>query len=173
MKKILLILITSFLSACASVRPLPSTVPAVNLKKYMGTWYEIASFPNLFQRGCQCTTAHYTLTDGRVNILNQCYKGASFQKSSASGIAWPTPGSNNSKLTVQFFWPFKGDYWILYLSPHYQQVIVGSPNRQYLWFLSRNKTMTKKRFIQLEKIAQHKGYDTRQLRITQQHCQIK
>ena len=92
------------LTSCAAHHPPLSTVPSVNLKRYMGTWYEIASFPTTFQRGCQCTTAHYALQNKEVQITNTCYKGSNYTKSSANGIAWAVPNSGNSKLKVQFFW---------------------------------------------------------------------
>lgn len=136
----------------------------------MGTWYEIASFPNWFQRGCQCTTAHYTLKKNKVKILNQCYKGKDLKKSSAKGTGWSVSENQNSKLKVRFFWPFKGDYWILYLSPGYKQAIVGSPNRRYLWLLSRTPTLDSKTLNHLISIAKNKHYDTDKLNMTYQGC---
>ena len=139
----------------------------------MGTWYEIASFPNFFQRGCQCTTANYRLTNNKVNIVNRCYKEKQDKLSEAKGTAWPVHGSKNSKLKVQFFWPFKGDYWILYLSPKYQQVIVGSPDRKYLWILARSRYINKNIYRTLTQIAKDKGFDVRKLVKTKQNCEIK
>ena len=170
MKNSIIIALSLLVSACATPRNPPHTVSQVNLPRYMGTWYEIASFPNAFQGGCQCTTAHYQLKDNQVSILNQCYKGQDYHLSSAKGTAWVVPHSHNSKLRVQFFWPFKGDYWILYLSKHYQQVIVGSPNRQYLWILSRTRTISRQRYQHLVHIAKQKGFATNQLRRTYQGC---
>ena len=169
-KKIVLLL-TLLLSACASPKNPPSTVSQVDLKKYMGRWYEIASFPNSFQRGCQCTTADYQLTDNKVKILNRCYKGKKYKPSSAHGIAWAVPGSNNSKFKVQFFWPFRGDYWILYLSPGYEQVIVGTPNRKYLWILARKRHISDSIYNNLKSIAEQKGFPVNQLVKTKQTCE--
>ncbi len=90
------------------------TVKQVDLERYMGRWYEIASFPNWFQNDCYCTMAEYELKGDHVSVRNSCRKGSSQGKLDlATGKAYPVSGSNNSRLKVQFFWPFKGDYWIL------------------------------------------------------------
>ncbi len=173
MLKKIIILLPLLLSGCVTAKTPPKTVSHVNLSQYMGKWYEISSYPTFFQRGCQCTSANYKLIGNKVAILNQCYKGKKYKLSSAKGKAWAVPGSNNSKLKVQFFWPFKGDYWILYLSPGYKQVIVGSPSRKYLWILARSRHIKTSLYNKLTKIAQNKGFDTSQLVKTKQSCNLK
>jgi apolipoprotein D and lipocalin family protein len=173
MQKILCLLGFSLLfTSCASIKNPPQTVSHVQLKRYMGRWYEIASLPNFFQRHCRCTTANYTLSGKEVKVLNQCYKGSQYQLSAAHAKAWPVAGSHNSKLKVRFFWPFTGDYWVLYLSKDYQQAIVGTPSRNYLWILARTKHISDKRFLQLVSIAKSKGYDLTELKRTQQDCPL-
>ena len=168
LKKITLML-AILLAGCTTLKNPPSTVAHVDLNKYAGKWYEISSFPNSFQRGCQCTTATYALQGDQVNILNRCYKGAKRKPSQAKGRAWPVNAAN-SQLKVQFFWPFRGDYWVLYLDPDYKQVLVGSPNRKYLWVLSRTPHISKERYQLIEKVAKRKGYDITKLVKTRQDC---
>ncbi len=125
------------LCSCASTSlPPPSTAASVDLKRYAGEWYEIESFPNWFQRGCEASKAFYTpLPDGTIKVVNTCSRRG--KEASVEGTARVVPGSNNSKLKVRFFGPFEGDYWILDLDPDYRWVAVGSPNRRYLWILAR------------------------------------
>ncbi len=94
------------------------TVPKVDLEKYVGKWYEIASFPQYFQKGCHCTTAEYTLSDkGNIIVENRCNKDSVHGKESyIKGKAFVEEGSMNAKLKVQFFWPFKAKYWIIDLA---------------------------------------------------------
>ena len=106
-------------SGCASgmkqnIPPL-QVVPRVDLNRYLGTWYEIALFPQRFQEGCVATQATYTLLeDGRIGVLNQCRKGGfEGNLSTAKGKAWVVEKETNAKLKVRFFWPFSGDYWII------------------------------------------------------------
>ena len=83
------------------------TVKFVDLVKYSGTWYEVAAFPQSFQKGCFCTTATYTPTDkGYILVENRCRKNSvDGEESYAKGKAFVTPNSGNSKLKVQFFYP--------------------------------------------------------------------
>jgi len=158
------------LTSCNSTKNPPATVKQVDLHKYMGKWYEIASFPNRFQKGCRCTTAQYTLQGDKVLVLNRCIKNNNKNFTQAKGRAWAPDSNDKSKLKVRFFWPFSGDYWILYLEPHYQNVLVGSPSRKYLWILSRQKTMDNETYEKIVAIAKEKGYDVSKLRKTVQNC---
>lgn len=147
-----------------------ATAAEVNLSRYAGKWYEIASFPISPQRGCQCTTAEYTPTEkGYVEVYNRCTKNGKL--SSIKGKAFPVKGSNNSKLKVQFFWPFRAKYWIIELADDYSYAVVGHPNRKYLWILSRTSTLPEATLRPLLEKLQQKGFDTSQLQYTvQQGC---
>ncbi|RNI30018.1 hypothetical protein EFA69_10880 [Rufibacter immobilis] len=150
--------------------PLP-TVPSVDLARYAGKWYEIAAFPQRFEKGCHCTTAQYTLKEGYVEVRNSCRKnGPNGPLKETVGKAFPVEGSHNAKLKVQFFWPFKGDYWILSLAPDYSHVLVGAPDRQYLWILARTRHLDQTAYDQLVQDAQGLGFDTRKLRKADQRC---
>lgn len=151
------------------------TVPAVDLQKYMGKWYDIASFPQWFQRDCNCTTAYYELTNKNyVRVTNSCRKGgAKGYIKTAEGKAFVVDKSNNAKLKVQFFWPFKGDYWIIDLAPDYSYAVVGHPNRKYLWILGRTPEMDPQLYEEIVKRAENKGFDTSKLLRTNQKCEKK
>ncbi len=145
------------------------TVPNVDLKKYMGKWYEIASFPQSFQKGCFSTTAEYSLHEkGFVIVENRCNKNSIDGKQSyIKGKAFTQEGSGNSKLKVQFFWPFKGDYWIIDLADDYSYSVVSNPNRKYLWILSRTATMNNDTYQEIVKRLESKGFDLSKLTKTQ------
>ena len=110
------------------------TVAHVDLSRYLGTWCEIASFPQRFQRGCTATTAIYTpRDDGKIDVLNRCRKDAlDGPEKSAHGPA-RVDHATNAKLEVSFFRPFWGDYWIIDLADDYSYAVVGHPGRDYLW----------------------------------------
>lgn len=128
-------------SAESTTRPL-RTVDGVDLKRYSGTWYEIARYPNRFQRDCQSDTkAEYTVRkDGKVQVVNSCRQKDGKTKT-ARGTAKVADKRTNAKLRVTFFWPFYGDYWVIGLSPDYRYAIVGEPKRKYLWILGRTPEM--------------------------------
>jgi apolipoprotein D and lipocalin family protein len=146
------------------------TVPYVDLNKYAGKWYEIASFPQRFQKGCNATTAEYTVTDkGFVIVENRCNKNSINGKPSyIKGKAFVVENSGNAKLKVQFFWPFKGKYWIIDLAGDYSYAVVGHPNRNYLWILSRTATMNDAIYQQIVSRIKEKGFDISKLKRTTQ-----
>ena len=139
------ILALALLSGCAASTterlglPPLTTVAAVDLGKYTGTWYEIASYPQSFQKGCTATTATYTARpDGEINVVNRCRRGSlQADVDTAEGRARVVDTTTNAKLEVSFFRPFWGDYWIIQLAPDYSYAVVGHPGRDYLWILSR------------------------------------
>ncbi len=150
--------------ATYSAEPVRS-VPTIDLNRYVGKWYEIARFPNWFQKKCAGdTTATYTLRpDGKIAVLNEC-RQSDGKLSSAKGTARLADAKGpNSKLKVTFFWPFSGDYWILDLDPDYQWVLVGEPGRDYLWILSRQPKMADGFYQRIVESAQQQGFDTSRL----------
>ncbi len=119
------------------------TVPQVDLGRYVGVWYEIAAFPQKFQRGCNASTATYTTRqDGEIDVVNRCRKGSvDGEEKKAVGRARVVDQKTNAKLEVSFFRPFWGDYWIIDLGADYEYAVVGHPGRDYLWILSRTPSM--------------------------------
>jgi apolipoprotein D and lipocalin family protein len=168
---VLLVLLISSRSAEAesSAGPPLRTVDNVDLHRYTGTWYEIARYPNRFQRDCQSdTTAEYTLrTDGKVQVVNSCRQKDGKTKT-ARGTAKVVDKSSNAKLKVTFFWPFYGDYWVIGLSPDYRYAIVGEPKRKYLWILSRTPELDEGTYKEALKQIRAAGYDPDKLLKTHQ-----
>lgn len=146
------------------------TVTTVDLKKYSGKWYEIASYPQYFQKGCYCTTAEYTLSEkGYVVVENRCHRDSVNGKQSyIKGKAFVEKGSGNAKLKVQFFWPFKAKYWIIDLADDYSYAVVSHPNKKYLWVLSRTSKMEDTVYQQIISRLKAKGFDLSKLQKTEQ-----
>lgn len=144
------------------------TVNYVDLNKYAGLWYEIASFPQSFQRGCTNTTATYTLSKkGYVIVENRCNRDSVNGKQSyIKGKAFVTPKSGNAKLRVQFFWPFRGKYWIIDLADDYSYAVVGHPNRNYLWILCRTPQMDAAVYNSIIEKIKANGFDIGRLKKT-------
>lgn len=162
---LLLIMITTKLNAQKL-----ETVPYVDLDKYAGKWYEIASYPQRFQKGCHCTTAEYTLGDkGYVIVENRCNKDSvNGPETSIKGKAFVVKNSGNAKLKVQFFWPFRGKYWIIDLADDYSYAVVSHPNKKYLWVLSRTPKMDSVVYQGILSRLEAKGFDLAKLQVTVQ-----
>jgi apolipoprotein D and lipocalin family protein len=141
------------------------TVASVDLNKYMGKWYEIASFPQRFQKNCYATTADYSFHEkGYVIVINQCNKGSVTGKViTIKGKAFVDPGSNNAKLKVQFFGFLKGKYWIIDLPADYSYAVVSHPNKKHLWILSRKSKMNEVEYQDIVARLKLKGLNTERL----------
>lgn len=159
-----------FLSA-AEKPPLP-VVPEVNLERYLGKWYEIATIPQRFQKGCVCVSAEYSLNpDGTIKVVNSCRKNSPIGPfKQVIGTAKVVPNSNNAKLRVSFFRPFWGDYWIVGLDPAYQWAIVSNARGSTCWILARSPQLDEKLYTPLVEHCRQLGIDTTKLMRTLQAC---
>jgi apolipoprotein D and lipocalin family protein len=137
------------------------TVESVDLQRYLGSWYEIASFPQSFQRGCTATTASYSMGEGgEIEVLNRCRKGAlDGPEDSAKGRARVTDPTTNAKLEVSFFGRFWGDYWVVDLGDEYEYAVVGHPGRDYLWILSRTPQLAESTYAGIIDRLAVQGYE--------------
>ena len=160
-------------SASETAGPL-TTVGSIDVPRYMGTWYEIAKYPNQFQKKCLSNTrADYsTQASGTVRVVNRCATKEG-EVSEAIGEARQIGNSTSPKLEVRFapawtsFLPFVwGNYWVIDLDPAYQLVAVSEPKREYLWILSRTPDLTPKDYSDLIVRLQKKGFDTSKLERT-------
>ena len=162
----------STMKASSQVR----SIAAVDLTRYAGKWYEIARYPNWFQRHCVAdVTAEYTPEpDGRIRVVNRCRK-ADGTMDSAEGVAKRTPGAPASQLRVRFapavfsFIPaIWGDYWIIGLAPDYSYAVVGDPSRKYLWILSRTPRLEHAAYAEALDTVKANGFDPNRLEPTKQ-----
>jgi apolipoprotein D and lipocalin family protein len=148
------------LLACSTTEPRPlQTVGTVDLQRYAGDWFEVARLPNVFQSACASdTVARYRVGADGVSVRNRCRR-ADGSIDSIEGSATVEPGSSGARLKVTFFWPFRGDYWVLALDPAYQWALVGEPRRKYAWVLSRTPTMDQQTLDSLLDRAQLLGFE--------------
>ncbi|KAI3771836.1 hypothetical protein L6452_03005 [Arctium lappa] len=146
----------------------------VDLERYMGRWYEIASIPSRDQpRNGTNTRATYTLnSDGTVHVLNETWTDG--KRGFIEGTAYKAdPKSDEAKLKVKFYVPpflpiipVTGDYWVLYLDEDYQYALIGQPSRNSLWILSRQNHLNEEIYEQLVEKAKEVGYDVTKLKKT-------
>lgn len=144
------------------------TVASVDLERYAGEWHEAARLPNRFQEKCAGDVrATYTRrADGRIDVLNRC-RARDGSTTKALGIARVVDTTTNAKLKVRFapawlsFLPMVwGDYWVIGLAPDYSWAVVGTPDRKYLWILSRTPAMAPAQMDAAIAVARAQGFDT-------------
>lgn len=147
-------------------------VDGFDVKRYAGTWYEIARLPNWFERNCSGNiSATYSVqADGTISVSNQCLKKQGGNEL-ANGIALvKDPKSKIGHLRVTFApkWlrmlPFVwADYCVLYLDDNYKFALIGEPQRKYLWILAREQTIEKAQFDKMLQLALKQGFDLSKL----------
>ena len=173
MKPAITVLLCLVSASCATNQSAPElkTATSVDLTRYQGTWYEIARLPNWFQKKCIQSKATYKLLEsGDVAVRNECLTNTGKSKV-AFGTASVVDKQTNAKLEVVFdnwfsrLFPFltKGKYWILYLDSEYHTVIVGTPDRKYLWIMTRTPQLEEQMYQQLVGRCQELGFNTNRL----------
>jgi apolipoprotein D and lipocalin family protein len=151
-------------------------IASLDVPRYMGTWYEVAKYPNWFQKRCIAnTSATYAVqSNGMLQVLNRCQKEDG-SMSEALGAAKQVGDANSPKLEVRFapawlsFLPFVwGNYWVIDLDPQYQLAAVSEPSRKYLWILSRSKTVEPKAYDALLQRLKQQGFNLDAIEISKQ-----
>jgi lipocalin/uncharacterized protein YbjT (DUF2867 family)/ligand-binding SRPBCC domain-containing protein len=162
-------------SACAQTRAPVRTVSLVDLDRYAGDWFEIARFPNRFQRQClgDVRASYARRADGRLDVVNRCR--TSNGQTEARGVARIVDEQTFARLKVRFapawlsFLPLVwGDYWIIALAPDYSWAVVGDPGRDYLWILARVPRLDDESIALARAAARDNGFDVERLVPTRQ-----
>ncbi len=176
----LLLMFLSVFAVSAQKSSEPATVESVDLNKYAGKWFEIARYPNKFQKKCVGnTTATYTLKDDKkLEVLNECIK-ENGEIDKAKGKGKIVDEKTNAKLEVRFapswlswlpqVW---GDYWILDLEKNYKYAVVGDPDREYLWILSREPKLETATYEKILKKIEELGFNPNKLIKTPQDVEV-
>lgn len=164
------ILVGACLAGCKSQGVPLEVVAKLDLNKYLGTWYEIARYPNRFERDCVGVTATYSLReDGKIRVLNAArLRTLDGPVKTAEGRAWMPDAQTPAKLRVSFFGPFAADYWVIALGEQYEYAIISEPSRRYLWILCRTPQMADDRYHELLQWLTGQGFDHTKLERTLQ-----
>lgn len=169
------VLIAVNVTAATATMPV-ATIDALDVQRYMGTWHEIAKFPNWFQRKCagQTRAQYSALPNGDVQVFNSCTT-AEAKTMDATGLAKQVGGANSPKLKVRFApewlawlpWVW-GEYWVIDLDPQYQLAAVSDSKREYLWVLSRTPQVEATAYNALLTRLKAQGFETHRLELTPQ-----
>ena len=153
-----------------------TVVTGLDLNRYTGKWFEIARFPNKFQKKCvsDVEATYVKRTSGDIDVINRC-KNASGSIEEAVGHARVPNPETMAKLQVRFapqwmtwlpmVW---ANYWVVDLAPDYSVSVVSDPTREYLWILSRRPVIAEPVYDALLKRLVAQGYDTSRLVLTRQ-----
>jgi len=163
------------LSSCAvnGVKPM-DTVTNVDLERFMGDWYVVASIPTFLEKGAHNAVESYALNpNGTITTTFR------FNKDSFDGpvktyhpTGFVMDRKTNALWGMQFIWPIKGDYRIIYLDDDYQLTVIGRVKRDYVWVMSRKPDFSDEEFEQIKDFIQDVGYDPSKLRRVPQRMNL-
>jgi Bacterial lipocalin len=165
MRTTLVIMMLSFITQLWAAPP--KTVGYVDLAKYAGLWYEIAKYPKWYEKGMTQIRAEYIPMGDYIRVINSGIKKGKIKQ--IKGKAFVVKNSGNAKLRVQFFWPFKGDYWIIGLADDYSWAVVSDKKRSSLWILSRTPHLAAEIYDAVLGILRSDGFDLSKLVKTEQN----
>ncbi len=158
-------MMATFFLGCTGVPGGLKPVSGFDMKKYLGTWYEMARLDHPFERGLSNVSAVYTRNDDdTIRVVNKGYDQSNDRWKEALGKARFLGDMSVGSLKVSFFGPFYSGYHIIALDrEHYQYAMVTGPSRSYLWILSRSKTLDESIYQDLTSQAESWGFDTKKL----------
>lgn len=174
LKRLLPVVLPGMLALTSAHGAPPETVPELDLERYQGQWFELAKYPNRFQRHCVSdTSARYTVReDGRVEVVNRC-RTADENFDTAVGVAQRVGGEGSAELEVRFapawlswlpmVW---GEYRVIELDPDYTLAAVSDAEREYLWVLSRSPEIEPARLESLISRLSARGFDATRIERT-------
>jgi apolipoprotein D and lipocalin family protein len=156
----MLLLVTGCTVMASTDNPIP-LVPNVDLPRFMGDWYVIAYVPTFIDRGGHNQVESYRLTDDGKVATTFTFRKNSFdgKEKRYSPVGYVHEGSNNALWGMQFIWPFKGEYRIVYLEPDYSVTIIGRNKRDYVWLMSRQPQMSEADYKRYQALIANMGYD--------------
>ena len=159
------LLITLTILACTTGPPI-HTVDSVDIEQFMGDWYVIASIPTSIEKQAYNALESYRLAeDGTIETTFSFNKGSfegPLKVYRPRGFIQDT--QSNAVWGMQFFWPFKAEYRIIYLTEDYSQTVIGRTKRDYVWIMARKPTMPDKDYNRILDFLKDQGYDLSQLR---------
>ena len=161
-------LLTAFfllLNGCMTQSPI-KTVSEVNLQKFMGPWYVIGHIPTFIEKNAFNAIESYELNqDGTIGTTFTFNEGAlTGPLKTYKPKGFVVKDSGNALWGMQFIWPIKAQYKIVYLDEAYQNTIIARDDRDYVWIMSREKKIEQKTLEQLVKKIETDGYDIKKIR---------
>lgn len=165
MKPALLALMTASLSGCAATHTPLHAVDHVDMERFMGDWYVIANIPTFVEEGAHNAVESYTLKDDGSVATTFSFNADGFdgERKTYHPTGYVRDTASNALWGMQFVWPFKADYRIVYLAPDYSVTIIGRNKRDYVWIMARTPAIDNVRYRALvERVAQM-GYDISEL----------
>ena len=159
--RILLVGLSLLLGACASPAPI-RTVDHVDLERFMGDWYVIANIPTFVEEGAHNAVESYRLDDDGTIATTFTFREGGFdgELKEYNPRGFVRDHESNAIWGMQFVWPFKAEYRVIYLAPDYSRTIIGRSKRDYVWIMARQPSIPQAELEAMLAFLAEQGYDT-------------
>jgi len=159
-KPTIIAMLCLLLASCSSQRPM-ATVDYVDIQRFMGDWYVIANIPTFLEKGAHNPIESYQLEADGTIATTFSFNADSFdgEKKTYHPRGFIKNTQTNAEWGMQFLWPIKADYRIVYLDVDYQYTVVGRNNRDYVWIMARSPIISVQKYTELEKFVAALGYN--------------
>jgi len=155
-----------FLAGCQGTAPPMTTVPRVDLQRFMGDWYVIASIPTFIEKGAHNAIESYRLDPDGTIATTFTFRAGSFdgEPKRYTPRGFVLDRESNARWGMQFMWPIKADYRIIHLDESYSETVIAREQRDYVWIMARSPEMAEADYQRLLKLVGERGYDVNQVR---------
>jgi len=153
------------LAACQDAAPPLATVPRVELQRFMGDWYVIASIPTFIEKGAHNAIESYRLDADGTIATTFTFRAGSFdgEQKRYTPRGFVLDRESNARWGMQFMWPIKADYRIIYLDEGYRETVIARQQRDYVWIMARTPEMPEADYRRLLELVGERGYDVKQV----------
>lgn len=161
----LAVTLAAFLGGCATYPPMPG-VEQVDLDRFMGDWYVIASIPTPFEKDIYNAVETYERTAPKTIQTTFVFRKGGFdgERKEMKPVGYVKDDGSNALWGMQFIWPIKADYRIVYLDPDYSKTIIGRQKRDFVWIMTREPAIPESEYAELVSVVESLGYDVSKLR---------
>jgi apolipoprotein D and lipocalin family protein len=171
----LLALLPAFvLSACGTTPTPLRTVDHVELSRFMGDWYVIANIPTFIERDAHNAIESYELKENKQVATTFKFNKGGFDGplKTYTPTGFVSDDSSNAIWGMQFVWPIKADYRVMYLNDDYTQTVIGRNKRDYVWIMARSPSIPEADYQNIVNFIGEQGYDIRKIKpVPHRHSQ--
>ena len=172
--RILTLLPVMTLAACSATTPM-RTVPQLDLQRFMGDWYVIANIPTFIERDAHNAIESYALVDDRRVATTFSFNKGAFDGplKTYRPTGFVTDDPSNAVWGMQFIWPIKADYRVIYINEDYTQTVIGRNKRDFVWIMARMPVIPETDYAAILEVIAGQGYDVEKIRRVPQQLPAK
>jgi apolipoprotein D and lipocalin family protein len=161
-----LLLLAVGLYGCAARQAPIEPVDNVDLQRFMGDWYVIASIPTFIEKEAYNAIETYELKDDGSIATTFVFRKGGFdgEIKRYHPTGYVIDEESNAVWGMQFVWPIKADYRIAWLDDDYSRTVIARNKRDFVWIMAREPSISEQDYAELVDHIASLGYDVSKIR---------